>query len=829
MATFAGDHDLTSHQRQWVGRYVRVTLPTLIVLAVIQLALLIAQPEPPQLYGLAYIIAYAGLVSAARQISERRSPAVATTLICGGLLLVTMAGIFTNPLGIAILAQLPLMAIILALPFQRRAVFRYTLIAALAVLTVTILRTLLMPLPPTTPTLQIGVIFSACTCASTLIVMLVSYQRWFSNLVYTIQTLTAQESARQAIYHLAEQRRQMIDVIRELLAGRSLIEIHSRIGHLLNQILSFETVALLWHNPETHKFSSMGPSNQFIGLLADHDFAVPQGAGLADEVIQSGQPILVNNAHLDPRSFYHGIPPAAEHLMILPVYSEHRILALLGISRSSGAPFSDEEFGAAQLFTSFLSLAVTNSYLLEQTQGSEQKYRRLFEESSDVIYLSTPDGAILDINAAGVKLLGYTRQEMLGQISAVDLYPDPAEREIFKRQIGERGMVEGLRSRRRRRDGRIIYVEESATAIRDASGQIIAYQGYLRDISEQVRSSEQLQQQVRELQRHTHDITVLNQMGAQLQACRTEQEACERTADALHQIFPAVTGAIYLAAADQIDLQRKQAWGAPYEFPLTLSEIDLLASWPHSPAQVAPISRLATILIGEHAAICLRIFHDGEMIGLIALQRAGDGESTEDLALLETAVRPLELAIANIRLRETLHRQAIRDPLTGLFNRRYMEESLERELHRMARRSVPLGVIMIDIDHFKQFNDDYGHAAGDSILRELGQFLLANIRAEDIACRYGGEEFILILPESTLDDITRRAEQICYQARDLVVQHHRASPLRFTISLGVAAFPDHGTTVEELLYSADMALYRAKSLGRNQVVTAALTPAPQLP
>jgi diguanylate cyclase (GGDEF)-like protein len=132
---------------------------------------------------------------------------------------------------------------------------------------------------------------------------------------------------------------------------------------------------------------------------------------------------------------------------------------------------------------------------------------------------------------------------------------------------------------------------------------------------------------------------------------------------------------------------------------------------------------------------------------------------------------------------------------------------------------------MIDIDFFKQINDDYGHAAGDKLLRELGQFLLENTRVADIACRYGGEEFILILPESSLADTQRRAEQLCVQIRGLMIDHQQLRLPPITVSIGLAAFPDHGERVDELLYQADMALYRAKALGRNQVVVAQRAPA----
>ncbi len=167
-----------------------------------------------------------------------------------------------------------------------------------------------------------------------------------------------------------------------------------------------------------------------------------------------------------------------------------------------------------------------------------------------------------------------------------------------------------------------------------------------------------------------------------------------------------------------------------------------------------------------------------------------------------------------------LREQSVRDHLTGVFNRRYMEETLERELLRAARKRLPLGVIMLDVDHFKPFNDTYGHAAGDAILRELGSLLLKHVRGEDIACRYGGDEFIIVLPDASREVTFERAELICEYARQLQIQFEGKTLAKITLSLGVAIFPDNGTTSATLLRSVDTALYHAKRERRGRVVVA---------
>jgi len=161
---------------------------------------------------------------------------------------------------------------------------------------------------------------------------------------------------------------------------------------------------------------------------------------------------------------------------------------------------------------------------------------------------------------------------------------------------------------------------------------------------------------------------------------------------------------------------------------------------------------------------------------------------------------------------KTLKEEAIRDPLTNLYNRRFLRDYLSRELMRAARESIRVAVIMIDLDRFKRVNDTAGHAAGDFVLTEIATLLKRHIRGTDIACRYGGEEFTLVLPNATLQSARSRGEAICSAIRE-----ESGRLMGVTASLGVAIFPDHAAEPESLLHAADEALYDAKGRGRNQV------------
>lgn len=211
----------------------------------------------------------------------------------------------------------------------------------------------------------------------------------------------------------------------------------------------------------------------------------------------------------------------------------------------------------------------------------------------------------------------------------------------------------------------------------------------------------------------------------------------------------------------------------------------------------------------------------GDMIGLLHIEWPEksiiDNETRE---FIQNMGEMISLSISNIRLRETLRNQSIRDPLTGVFNRRYMEETLDREIPRALRKKASIGIMMMDIDHFKKFNDTFGHDAGDTVLQDISKTIQSAIRREDILCRYGGEEFIVILPEANLQITQIRAEQIRQQVHDLELVHDNRPLGSITLSIGIAVYPENGMKGEDVIQAADKALYQAKETGRNKVSAA---------
>jgi diguanylate cyclase (GGDEF)-like protein len=228
------------------------------------------------------------------------------------------------------------------------------------------------------------------------------------------------------------------------------------------------------------------------------------------------------------------------------------------------------------------------------------------------------------------------------------------------------------------------------------------------------------------------------------------------------------------------------------------------------------------------SAMCVPMLAQGEALGVLHLVgAAGQDDRVFTLVAQRLAVAAAEscaLALASIRLREKLADQSLRDALTGLYNRRYAEETFEREIARAKREASAVSVLMLDLDHFKRFNDDFGHDAGDTALREAATVFVESVRTSDVVSRVGGEEFLVLLPGASLEATLRKSEAIREKLKGLELLHRGRRLPPMTFSAGAATFPANGDTPEALLRAADTALYEAKRAGRDRTVAAGAPP-----
>jgi diguanylate cyclase (GGDEF)-like protein/PAS domain S-box-containing protein len=383
-----------------------------------------------------------------------------------------------------------------------------------------------------------------------------------------------------------------------------------------------------------------------------------------------------------------------------------------------------------------------------------------------------------------------------------------------------------------RKDETYADIMDRGYIIRDDIGKPYRMIGAMMDITERkhmestlLQANEQMGQFVNELQRRNSEVALLNEMSRLLQACQSTEEAYRVIADLSNQMFPRTAGALYVLNTQHTLVSAIASWGELPSIERMFAPDDC---WALRRGQTHPLNEDRTgsrcLHLSEPppaVSYCLPLQAQGETLGILHVQ-ARHEESFDEAKrqLAYTVVEQAGMALSNLKLREALREQSIRDPLTGLYNRRYMEEALKQQLSRLTRQLQPLGIIMIDIDHFKDFNDTHGHAAGDALLRELGQFLQSHIRGEDIACRYGGEEFTLIMPDASLEAAQQRAEHLRQEASQLRVHDAGQSHAAITLSVGVAIYPQHGRTIETVLRAADAALYRAKQEGRDRVIVA---------
>lgn len=348
-----------------------------------------------------------------------------------------------------------------------------------------------------------------------------------------------------------------------------------------------------------------------------------------------------------------------------------------------------------------------------------------------------------------------------------------------------------------------------------------------------------LQMSVDQLEQRNAELKLLNELYDSLQTCTSDKEIFTVCAQFAKRLFPEFEGIFFVYRPTRKLLEPAIVWGE------SIADFDVMEPddcWALRQGKAHVVEKRNAGLICPHMEngdklfqpyLCVPLITPDEIIGLLNL-RCPPSFVSAGLSLEEIAHRGIEvtrqlalnfaariaMTMVNLTLRDRLHQQSIRDPLTGLFNRRYMEETLDREISRASRSGQPLGIIMMDIDYLKRLNDTYGHDGGDMMLRALGSFLQQNVRKADVACRFGGDEFLLIMPNAAPNIVIDRAELLVKEVQNIKVSFSAKAEGKISASFGVAMFPSHGNSGTSLIKAADEALLLAKKKGRSQVVVA---------
>jgi len=483
---------------------------------------------------------------------------------------------------------------------------------------------------------------------------------------------------------------------------------------------------------------------------------------------ETGDPVLITNVDQDPRinkQFAKDLK--IRSLIDFPLLIREKVVGdIVFHYHTTTVGFSDLYLDYVSKLAPAVSLAINNAYLYNELAMSRDRasfFEKAVQSSAQPFASAHPEGQIMNFNRAFAELTGYSTDELktMNWISGIT---PPEWQELTVKMIklvNETRKPQTYEKEYMRKDGTRVPVEVTVNQVLDERENVFYNYVFVNDLTLRKKSEKELllaktslEATVTELEQRNYDIRMLSAMDSLLQASTTRDEAKAVAVKSLAQLFTLAPGALYLIQPPGDILELAATWGSSGVEENVITQKDC---WALRLGRLYSIEDPVSQSFCPHVStelktgyMCIPITAQNEMFGLLHLQFPPDWISSEKekkyvleyrKQLATTAAESMALSFANFHLREVLYSQSIKDPLTELYNRRYMREIMDKELNRMTRRKRPLAIIMFDLDHFKEFNDKYGHEAGDVLLREVSEKVRSHIREEDFACRYGGEEF----------------------------------------------------------------------------------------
>ncbi|MCW8408071.1 diguanylate cyclase [Legionella sp. PATHC035] len=486
----------------------------------------------------------------------------------------------------------------------------------------------------------------------------------------------------------------------------------------------------------------------------------------------------------------------------------------------------------SQFLLKSLYLEIYSSNLLSDLKRSEESFRNTIENAPIGMAIISPEGKCIHANRTLQETLGYSDEELRNKSMLEITYPDDRlmTQDAMNKLLHGELRISHMEKRYIRKDGSIIWGMVSSSLIRDEQGEPINFIMQMKDVSDRIQNEEKMRQlnektmeMLNELKLLEHDESLLNKLNRSLQICITAEEAYPRIHLIAQDLFPDLSGGLSIYNQTIKQMETVVQWGKEPLLPDIFLPMDCFSireaatNVVDDPNKSVPCAHYNTPPQGGYMALPLMV--QNELIGVIHLIAPKDRKLTrhqQDMA--NSFGNIVKLAIANINLRVSLSELSLHDPLTNLYNRRYLNDILSRELIRIAREKRTLCVAMLDIDNFKKFNDTYSHLAGDEILKAIGKLLLDSFRESDVSVRFGGEEFVIVLLNTTLNNAVIKMEELREKIKNISI-YFKGTPLNhITISIGVAEALKHGASIDEIIKAADLALYAAKLAGKDRVI-----------
>jgi diguanylate cyclase (GGDEF)-like protein/PAS domain S-box-containing protein len=661
--------------------------------------------------------------------------------------------------------------------------------------------------------------------------------------VEVVEDTTARRQVEEQLAWEGRVNSSLAELSRALLASRSIEDISQMVLDSATALTSSAVGYCGYLDPQTGYFIVPTLSREVweVCKVPAKNIIFKEFRGLWGYGLEHRQAVMSNDPAADPRSA--GTPQghiAINNFISVPAMLGEQLLGQLGIANAP-RDYSVRDQEVCERLATIYAMSVQRQRAEEAVRQSEARFRDIAVNVAEWVWEVDSEGKYTFASPVLERLLGYKPAEVLGK-RFYDFFVQEEREELKKRAFAVFAAKQPFReltNRNVHKNGSIIWLSSSGVPVLDDQGNLLGYRGADIDISQRRQweesleaANEKLKNLVQDAEDRNRQMAAFNEMSESLQSCLTSDEAFEAIGHFVPKFFPSDTGALYLFKNSKNLLSPVTTWG---HFP-PLEELfppqdcwAIRSGRPHlvtTPDSGINCRHVPPTLNSGY--FCVPLVAQGESLGFLHIRllscplSEGKGEIENKQSLAVTVAE--NLALANLRLRETLQNQAIRDPLTGLYNRRYLEETMDRELHRARRHETQIGVVMMDLDHFKIFNDTFGHAAGDLLLSAVANCIKSSIREEDIACRYGGEEFLLLMPGASLSIAKERAETLRQAVKGLQVKFGGRFLKGTTISQGVALFPEHGSTGSELIATADAALYRAKQAGRDRVETAGSSP-----